>query len=262
MLRCLIFDVDGTLADTERHGHRPAFNRAFADLGIDWHWDETLYGELLGVTGGKERIRYFLECYNPPIPNDLPLGWIDWVHQTKTRYYTDWVRTGGIPPRAGVMRLLQEARQQGIRLAISTTTSFDNVTSLLSSSFGEGVVDWFEIIGAGDIVSRKKPASDIYHYVLDQCQIAPNECVAIEDSAVGLRAAMGAGIPTIITANDYTIGQDFSGAMIILDSLGDPRIPATVLSAPVELGGGYLTINTLLDLYRIWAESQSQLKQI
>ena len=156
-LKALLFDVDGTLADTERDGHRLAFNRAFADAGLDWDWSVELYGQLLTVTGGKERIRYYLDSWRPDFK--LPAKFEEFVaalHKTKTRHYTVMLDNGGIPFRPGVRRLLGEAREAGLRLAIATTTTPENVTALLKSNLGEYGERWFELIAAGDIVPAKK----------------------------------------------------------------------------------------------------------
>lgn len=237
-LKALLFDVDGTLADTERDGHRVAFNRAFADAGLDWHWDEPLYGELLAITGGKERIRHYLAQHRPEedLPADLD-GLIADLHAAKTRHYTELLATGAIPLRPGVERLLREARGAGLRLGIATTTTPANVTALLESTLGPESVDWFEVIAAGDIVPAKKPAPDIYHYALEKMALAPEEALAFEDSANGVRSAAGARLPTVVTVNDYTRDHDFSGAVTVLDSLGEPGAPASTLAgATLEEG--------------------------
>ncbi|MHB8454479.1 MAG: HAD family hydrolase [Acidiferrobacterales bacterium] len=229
-LTTLIFDVDGTLADTERDGHRVAFNRAFADAGLDWRWDPILYGELLAVTGGKERMRYYVERFRPDyvIPGDFT-ELAARVHAAKNRYYAEILASGDIPLRPGVRRLLTEARRAGIRLAIATTTSPANVTALLEDALDPESPGWFELIAAGDDVPNKKPAPDIYLYALDRMGVSTHECLAIEDSENGLRSARGAGLKTVITVNDYTRMHDFEGAALVLDSLGEPKQPFTVI---------------------------------
>lgn len=226
----LIFDVDGTLADTERDGHRPAFNDAFAAAGLAWDWDRIRYGELLRVTGGKERIRYYMECEG--IQPDSGVNLDDFVaalHRSKTDFYLARLRTGGIPLRPGVLRLLREARENGIRLAIATTTTPDNVTELLDRSGEPGLRDWFEVIAAGEIVPRKKPAPDIYRLVLTRLGLEPRDCIAFEDSEHGANAAFQAGLRAIVvTLNDYTMGQDFEQMPLIVDRLGEPDAPSRV----------------------------------
>lgn len=241
-LRALILDVDGTLADTERNAHRPAFNAAFRDAGLDWEWSVELYGELLAVTGGKERIRRYVDQYQPGFsPQGSLDDYIAGLHKAKTGHYTALVAQGAVPLRPGVRRLLAEAREAGLRLAIATTTTLDNVTALLERCLDPQAASWFEVIAAGDVVPRKKPAPDIYLYTLEKLGLSAAECLAVEDSANGLRSALGAGLRTIVTVSDYTVADDFTGAAIVLDHLGDSgHIPRTLagsctLDGPVDV---------------------------
>ena len=244
--KALLFDVDGTLADTERDGHRVAFNRAFAEAGLDWVWDVPLYGELLAVTGGKERIRHYVDRYRP---DDRRLAGFDELvvrlHAEKTRHFTALVSEAGIPLRPGVRRLLDEARRAGVRLAIATTTTPENVSALLRHALPPDGEGWFDIIGAGDVVAKKKPAADIYFYVLERLGLPADMCVAFEDSENGLRSSLAAGLTTIVTVNDYTRSHDFRGAAIVLDQLGEPDQPCRVLAGPSLNGAGVVNLATV-----------------
>ncbi len=238
-LRALVFDVDGTLADTERDGHRVAFNRAFEVAGLDWHWSVARYGELLTVTGGKERIRYYLDCFNVDFerPADLD-GFIAGLHREKTAQYMTLMAKGEIPLRPGVARLLDEARCADLRLAIATTTTPENVSALIESTLPRGAMDWFDVIGAGDIVPAKKPAPDIYQWVLRELGLAAAQVVAFEDSAHGVTSAHSAGIEHIVvTTNDYTESQDFSSASVVLDTLGEPQSPVNCKNGVAPVSG-------------------------
>lgn len=229
-LQALLFDVDGTLADTERDGHRVAFNRAFAEAGLDWVWSEDLYGELLSVTGGKERILYYLDHFNTAFarPEDLT-GFIAGLHAAKTRHYTEMLAEGLIPLRPGVKRLIEEARAAGLRLAVATTTTPANVTALLENALHPDSMRWFEVIAAGDVVPAKKPAPDIYTYAMEKMNLGPAQCIAFEDSRNGILSSLGADLTTIIAVNGYTREDDFTGAAIVLDHWGEPDQPFTVL---------------------------------
>jgi len=230
-LKALLFDVDGTLADTERDGHLVAFNRAFADAGLDWHWSSELYGELLAVTGGKERLHFYINEYKTDFerPDNLD-EFVRQLHIAKTEHYVNILAEGGIPLRSGVRRLIEEARAAEMRLAIVTTTSPDNVAALLTHALAPDAMSWFEVIAAGDVVPAKKPAPDIYHYAMQEMGLGPADCIALEDSRNGILSAQGAGLKVIITVDGYTRDSDFSGAAIVLDQMGEPDAPFTVLA--------------------------------
>lgn len=229
-LKALIFDVDGTLADTER-AHLAAFNRAFADAGLSWEWSLEDYGALLEVTGGRERMRHYIEAWQPSSRPPEPLEEsIAALHKAKTAHYVAMMEGGGIALRPGVVRLLAEGREAGLRLAIATTTTPANVEALLKSTLGPQAMDWFEVIGAGDAVPKKKPAPDIYDYVLEQLALDPGQAIAFEDSEPGVAAARGAGLPVIVTVSSFTTDHDFSGADLVLSDMGEPGRPFEVLA--------------------------------
>ena len=229
-LKALIFDVDGTLAETERDGHRVAFNRAFQELGLPWHWSIGLYGKLLQVGGGKERMRYYSQRYGTSLtPEILPDDLILQLHQCKNRYFKDLLDQGVIPLRPGVRRLLDQARRQGIRLAIATTSSPENAIALLQATLGPAAPTWFDVIAAGDMVPHKKPAPDVYHLVLTKLDLTPADCLVIEDSQQGLLAAAAAGLKTVVTVNDYTRNQALTSACLVISHLGEPDLPFEIL---------------------------------
>ena len=231
MLRALIWDVDGTLAETEAHGHSMAFNQAFADDGLPWVWDEALYGELLATTGGKERMLAWWQRIDPAAaaaPDAA--GRIARLHASKTTHFVRLVEQGALALRPGVARLLAEARAQHVTRAIATTTTAANVQALLAATLGPQAQSWFACIGAGDQVPAKKPAPDIYHWVLAQLaqdhRLLPNECLAIEDSAPGVAAAQAAGLAVLATRSRYSRADTLPPLRADLDGLGQPGQPA------------------------------------
>ena len=222
MLRALVWDVDGTLAETEHHGHRIAFNQAFADEGLDWHWDEALYRDLLATTGGKERLLRWWQQRDPAAAAaPQAAARIAQLHARKTVIYVDLVARGVVQLRPGVARLLQAARADGLVLAIATTTSPDNVLALLQATLGADSPGWFACIAAGDVVPAKKPAADIYHWVLQRLGLVAGDCLALEDSAPGCAAALAAGLPTVVTRSRYTLHDQLPASPLLRADLAD-----------------------------------------
>ncbi|WP_175954619.1 HAD-IA family hydrolase [Schaalia sp. Marseille-Q2122] len=274
-VRALIFDCDGVLADTERDGHRVAFNAAFSEAGLPIHWDAGFYGELVTIGGGKERIGHVLtpellrasgkkgdhegaasarpSSARPSSAKPASAGavtssdpaasaldrdtLIRSLHARKSRIFQNLVAEGKVPPRPGVARLIDEALAVGWHVAVASTSAQASVEAVLRTVVGVEVAEQIPVF-AGDIVPRKKPAPDIYLHALNALGIAPEHAIAVEDSGVGARAALAAGMSLLVTVAGYTREDDFSGARLVVDSLGEANAPALVLSDPYQLMAG------------------------
>jgi HAD superfamily hydrolase (TIGR01509 family) len=221
----LVFDVDGTIAETEET-RRQAFNEAFCAHGLDWSWSPELYGELLQVIGGEQRIEAYiarLQLVAQERKRLMPLA--PQIQSTKNQLYKQLVALGRVHPRAGVRRLMIEARNAGIRLAIASTTSPENFDSLITAIFGPEAPRWFSAVVTGDVVLRHKPLPDVYNLALARLGVPARRAIAFEDSAIGAQAAKAAGLFTVVTPSVWTTAEDFAGADLILPSLGDPGEP-------------------------------------
>lgn len=220
-LQALIFDVDGTLADTEL-AHLAAFNEAFAQESLPWRWDVPLYTRLLEVSGGKERITHYWRQVQPDlkiIDNAAFTETVRRIHDQKTAAYERMVNNGAVQLRPGVLKLIEQAHDEGLRLAIATTTSPVNIAALLRSAMGPDWARFFVVIEDASTAPRKKPHPQVYLQTLNRLKLPAAACLAIEDSANGLRAATAAGLPAIITQNSFTEHHDFSGALCVLPDL-------------------------------------------
>jgi HAD superfamily hydrolase (TIGR01509 family) len=220
-MKALIFDCDGVLVDTERDGHRVAFNRAFKAVGLDIEWDVPLYGELLKVAGGKERMRAYFDRFGWPegrgeSRDELILS----LHKRKTDIFTDIIASGELPLRPGVARIVDEAIAAGVKLGVCTTSAPKAIDGVLDL-FGPERKARFDFVHAGDVVKKKKPDPEIYELAKQTLGLPASECVVIEDSRNGLMASTGAGLPTVITTSTYTVDEDFSEAAVVVPELGD-----------------------------------------
>ena len=240
-LKAIIFDVDGTLANTEET-HRLSFNSAFAEFGLDYHWSEQKYTELLSISGGRERILAYLKSQNYDIKGDMDLrDFALHIHQRKSEIYREKLIAGHIGLRTGVARLISEAREKDIKLAIATATSTANVKTLLENNLGQGALSYFDAVVTSDIVKDKKPSPVVYQFALAELGLTADDCIAIEDTTNGNRAACNSGIKTIITTHAFTIDNDFTGASLVLDQLGEPGVPFNVITGNAH-GSSYVDI--------------------
>lgn len=230
-LKALIFDVDGTLAETEE-AHRAAFNATFRAWGLDWHWSQDDYRRLLKTTGGKERVKAF-QAGLPAEERRLSDDEIAAFHAEKTKAYTDILDRGELELRPGVAELIEAAGAAGLRVAVATTTNLPNVEALSQCCWGRPATEVFEVIAAGDQVKAKKPAPDVFELALQRLGIAGENALAFEDSRNGALSAKGAGLPVLVTPSAYTDSDDFSDAEYVVPSLERAFWPAVLHDAMV-----------------------------
>jgi len=224
-IEAVIFDVDGTIADTEE-GHRTAFNLAFRRFKLDWNWDRETYRKLLNITGGKERLAGFIDGLSlSGVEKRRLLGRLPDIHAEKTRFYSSMAGDGGIPLRPGIARLIADAKGARLKVAIASTTTRINIDALLRATLGKDGIGLFDCIVCGDQVASKKPAPDVYLKTLEGLGVDADNAIAVEDSPNGLRAAAAAGIRTVVTPTFWTEGSDFAAASVVLPHLGDPWQP-------------------------------------
>lgn len=245
-LQAVIFDVDGTLVESERHGHRVAFNRAFEAFDLPYRWDEDLYGELLHITGGRRRIETYLKGQGVPEAEAAELA--PALHDRKTAIFEEMVDDGVIELRPGVERLVKELASAGVARAVGTTGSRRWVEPLLRHTLAD--VAW-DVIVAGDDVTNRKPDPEVFTTALEELGSGAGATVVIEDSIEGLQAARAAGLRCVVVVNGYTADHDLAGADLVLDGFGEPGAPASVVADPHQTGcDGILTTDLLRTLLR------------
>jgi len=220
-LKAVIFDQDGVIADTERDGHRVAFNKAFKEFGLDIEWDVATYGALLKVGGGKERMRHYIVSKGLDKTIEDLDGLIKQLHKRKTDMFMEIVETGQLELRPGVARLVRETHEAGLKLAVCSTSNERAVNTLVRTLLGQEAYGWFDGILAGDVVKAKKPDPAVYNLAKERLGLAGENCVVIEDNRNGLMAAKGAGMNCVVTVNGYTKDEDFSEAELVVTCLGD-----------------------------------------
>jgi HAD superfamily hydrolase (TIGR01509 family) len=246
-LKAIIFDVDGTLADTEEV-HRLAFNHSFGEFGLEWNWAPELYEQLLSISGGRERIAAYGTELRGRFSSEAEFEqFVAALHKAKTRKYAAMLTEGEVPLRPGVARVIQQAREADLALAIATSSALSNAETLLDNNLPPGWRDWFSAIETCDSVAKKKPSPAVYRAVLDDIATGPEYVVAVEDTQNGLRAATGAGLTTVVTTHRFTRHHDFYGAELVVDSMGEPDVPFTV-AAGHAYGRRYLDIELLDEL--------------
>lgn len=224
-LKALIFDCDGVLAETERDGHRIAFNTVFEEKGISANWSVEEYSKLVNISGGKERmIAYFTEHINLISTEQLYGTYIQELHKRKTEIFMEMSAQGKLPSRLGIKRIIKEAHDEGILLFVCSTAHKKSVSALLKSNLGEEYLNWFTDLLCGDIVTNKKPAPDIYNLVKEKYNLKGDECFVVEDSRNGLLAAKAAGMNCIVTPSFYSLNEDFAEADLVVSSLGEPQL--------------------------------------
>lgn len=224
MMKALIFDCDGVLVDTERDGHRVSFNRAFKAKGFGFEWSVAQYKELLKIAGGKERMSHYFNQVGWPAGINDKDALIKELHKLKTELFMKIIESGELPLRPGVKRIVDEASAEGMLLAVCSTSNEKAVSAVVNVMLGAERAKRFHIF-AGDVVKKKKPDPEIYLLAQEKLNLKPSECFVVEDSRNGFLAAKSAGTNCVITTNDYTIEEDFTGADLIVSELGDePRI--------------------------------------
>ncbi|WP_404382267.1 HAD-IA family hydrolase [Caenispirillum salinarum] len=233
-LKAIIFDLDGTIAETE-DAHRAAFNRAFAAAGLDWSWDPHTWSGLLEIAGGRNRLHAWLADNRPELlqgPQATHL--LDTLHGAKDRLYREILEAGEIPLRPGIRALIDEARADGVKIAIATTSRRAIARRVIECCLGEGALAWFDAFLGHEDATYRKPHPDIYRRAAARLRLRPRDCLALEDSAIGVASAVAAGVPVVATVNAYSGDRPFEGALAVLSDLGAEAAPFRRMAGPAE----------------------------
>lgn len=257
-LEAVVFDVDGTLAETERHGHRVAFNKAFAQEGYSYSWSDELYRELVKTTGGGRRIARYLTEYENFDPEEARAV-AEKLHPIKTQLFVDTILAGEVPGRVGVYRFIKSIQDAGFRTAVATTGTTSWVHPLVKHLSKEGGFEPFEVVVTGNEVENLKPAPDLFREALRRLGVEPDQVVMVEDSRNGVRSAMATGGPCLAVRGEYATVESLEGADLIVDSYGDEGAPLRVLSNPYNLEvSDMLTPELVVDLHRYWQQGRGE----
>ena len=250
MVKAIIFDCDGVIADTERFGHLPAFNQTFEEFGLPVHWTEEEYGVKLKIAGGKERMASLLtdefvrQAHLPTGAEEQRNMLAEW-HKRKTAIFKEIVHAGRLPGRTGIARIVDEAIANHWKLAVASTSAEESVRAILEHVVGQDHATHFEVL-AGDIIPKKKPAPDIYLLALERLHTASDDAIVIEDSRNGLLAAIAAGLCCVVTLSSYTVDEDMQEAILVVSNLGDPGDPMRVIANRSQATpGDFITLSDL-----------------
>lgn len=249
-IKAVFFDQDGVIIDTEKDGHRVSFNMTFKEFGFTDEWGVDYYHELLQIAGGKERMKHHLQTkgFSKPVPPEQVDDLIKDMHKRKTALFVELIETGKLPLRPGIHRFMKEAMQAGLKIGVCTTSNEQAARAITEKILSDIK---FDIVLAGDVVSKKKPDPEIYNLALSKTGLKPDEVIVVEDSKNGVLAAKAAGIHVVVTTNYYTAKEDVSGGDIIVTCLGDPDGEKGRLTKgdPSRKFDGVLRIKQLVDYF-------------
>ncbi len=247
LLSAVLFDVDGTIAETEEI-HRKSFNESFKEFNLDWFWDEAIYKELINIGDGIERIDYYIKRAWPEMMEYKNLTkYINSIHKVKNEIFEDYILESEIKPRPGVVRLIKELKENKVRIAIVSSTSESNLLTLFREGLNIDPINTFDLIAHGECTKNKRPSPEIYEWILEKLRLPPQSCIAIEDSLRGVESAKNASVNILVTPSTFTKDEDFSDAKLVVSNLGEPDAPFDKIKGKVY-GNNYVNIDLLTKL--------------